>query len=543
MPAEPAIFALRGVCATCLSPPYSDATDGHLLERFLAHRDEAAFTALVHRHGRMVLGVCRNTLRNRHDAEDAFQATFLVLARKAATITPRTVIGAWLHGVARRTALKAKLMAARRRFKEQQVPAPARAPAPSAGAGDEVTALLDEELAALPMKYRSAIVLCDLEGQTKRAAARHLGCPEGTLSSRLARGRRMLARRLTRRGVTLSVGALTAALAQIAGAGVRSSLVVLTGRTAARSATEHVAAADMISARVATLTEGVLKSMLLNKLKTATAVLLLVGVLVGGVALKCHTRASEPSQPAGAPVPPPDPADAALQAIIAQVLKAHGGEERLKKLETFTFRTTTSCVTVGDTKDCRFFVRLPEQVRAEVSHEGRESARVLLVTNGEQRWRKLNDGETTAGSAGTMEVVKFVGPRALLRLKDPEMKVSLVGERPVGDTGSLLGDRAAICVRLVRKDGKKFAPLHELNCGSVDEVRLYFDTGSHLLLKEEFEDRNWKTEVFHSNYKTISGIAVAQKLTGRTNGEVNYRSEVEFRVKEKLADTLFEKPR
>ena len=541
MPAERSSFTLRDVCAACLPHAGSEATDGHLLERFLTHRDEAAFTALVYRHGRMVLGVCRRTLRNSHDAEDAFQATFLVLARKAATITPRIVIGAWLYGVARRTALKAKLMAAKRQFKERQFPTPDQAPAPVDSVGDAV-AMLDEELGALPTKYRSAIVLCDLEGHTKRAAAQQLGCPEGTLSSWLIRGRRMLARRLTRRGVTLSVGALTAALEQIAGARVRSGLVVSTSRAATRYATEHVAA-EVISTRVTALTEGVLKTMLLNKLKTATVVLLLATALGAGMALNRNSTASEPLQPTSAPVPRPDPAEVALQSLIAKVLSAHGGEERLKKLEVFSFRSKTSCTITNDTQDCRFFVRLPDKARAEVANEGRESARVIVVNNVDQKWRKLNDGETTAGSGITKEVVTYLGPRALLKLKDPEMNVTLRGEHPVGDTGSLLGDRTAVCVQLTRKDGKKFVPLHDLNSGLVVEVGLYFDRETHLLLKEQFQTPNEKIETFHAHYKTVGGIAVAQKLTRRTNGEVNYRSEVEFRIEEKLADTLFEKPR
>ena len=155
-----------------------------------ASKDEAAFEALVRRHGPMVLGVCRRVLRNHHDAEDAFQATFLVLVRKAASIVPREMVANWLYGVAYRTALKARSMIARQRVRERQV---TEMPEPEAAEPDDcwrdLQPLLDQELSRLPDKYRVPIVLCDLEGKTGKEAARQLGWPEGTVASRLARGR------------------------------------------------------------------------------------------------------------------------------------------------------------------------------------------------------------------------------------------------------------------------------------------------------------------------------------------------------------------
>ncbi len=157
-------------------------TDGQLLSQFLARRDEIAFAALVRRHGPMVLGVCRRILGNAEDAEDAFQATFLVLVRKVASLASRAVLGDWLHGVARRTALNAKRVAARRRVKEKAM---ARSETQSEEVRDDRLALLDEALSRLPEKYRLAIVLCDLEGWTRREAADRLGWPEGTVAGRL----------------------------------------------------------------------------------------------------------------------------------------------------------------------------------------------------------------------------------------------------------------------------------------------------------------------------------------------------------------------
>ena len=172
----------------------STADDDELLDRFIRHRDEDAFETLVQRHGRMVLGVCRRILRNEADAEDCFQATFLVLVRKAASLRGRGMVGNWLYTVARNAALKAKAMRNLRHSKEQE--AATEKARKSADHDPHLEELLDQELGSLPDKYRTAIVLCDLEGMTIAAAARQVGCPQGTLSARLVRGRAMLGKRL-----------------------------------------------------------------------------------------------------------------------------------------------------------------------------------------------------------------------------------------------------------------------------------------------------------------------------------------------------------
>src|SRR5271166_659097 len=169
-------------------------TDGQLLEDYISRRDEAAFAALVRRYGPMVWGVCRRVLRNSHDAEDAFQATFLVLVRKAASIASRELLANWLYGVAHQTAMKARATAAKRMARERQV---TEMPEPEAVPQDlwhDLQPLLDQELSRLPDKYRIAIVLCDLEGKTRKATARQLGLPEGTVAGRLTRGRALLAK-------------------------------------------------------------------------------------------------------------------------------------------------------------------------------------------------------------------------------------------------------------------------------------------------------------------------------------------------------------
>src|SRR5438093_644108 len=172
-----------------------ELSDGALLDRFILDRDQSAFAEIVRRHGLMVLGVCQRVLDNRHDAEDCFQAAFMVLVRKAATIHPRDMVGNWLYGVAYRTALEARKVAARRRNLEKKKQAMPK-PETDAELWQELRPVLDQELSRLPDKFRVVVIACDLEGKTRSEVADLLGVPEGTVASRLARARGMLAKRL-----------------------------------------------------------------------------------------------------------------------------------------------------------------------------------------------------------------------------------------------------------------------------------------------------------------------------------------------------------
>lgn len=279
-------------------------SDKQLLEDFINSRDEAAMEVLVRRHGPMVWGVCRRLL-NHHDAEDAFQATFLVLIRKAASIASRDLLANWLYGVAHQTALKARATVAKRKERERQMTEMPEPAATEQVLWRDLEPLLDQELSRLPNKYRAVIILCDLEGKTRKEAARQLGVPEGTVASRMATGRAMLAKRMARHGLSVSGGALAAVLSEkVASAGVPTSVVSSTINAVTLFAAGQMAATGAISVKVAALTEGVLKTMLLNKLKITTGVLLfLVAALVGGAGLIHHTQAADPPKEAEKPGP------------------------------------------------------------------------------------------------------------------------------------------------------------------------------------------------------------------------------------------------
>jgi RNA polymerase sigma factor (sigma-70 family) len=256
-------------------------TDAQLLELFIACQEEAAFEAIVRRHGSMVLSVCRRVLHNTQDAEDAFQATFLVLARKASTIRSRGLVANWLYGVAYQTALKARIAATKRLARERPMN---EMPEPEAAQEclQDWQHALDQELNSLPEKYRVPIVLCDLEGKTRKEAAHQLGLPEGTLSSRLARARMLLAKRLVRHGVALSGGAVATILSQDAASACVPALLIGSTVKAATSIAAGKAVAVLVSAEVAALTEGMLKTMFLTKLKLAAVVLFVGAISVCG---------------------------------------------------------------------------------------------------------------------------------------------------------------------------------------------------------------------------------------------------------------------
>jgi RNA polymerase sigma-70 factor (ECF subfamily) len=296
----------------------SDLTDEQLLERFAAQRDEEAFALLVRRHGPMVLGVCRRVLRNEADAEDAFQAAFLILARRAGSVRHCGALAGWLYRVALRAALSLRGRAGQGEARAR--PAPARGgedPAVEA-AWRELRPVLDEEVGRLPEKYRVAVVLCHLEGKTHEAAAAELGWPRGTVAGRLARARDLLRRRLSRRGVTLSTVALAALLAGKASAAVPEGLAGRTAETATRFA------AGEVSLKAAALAQGVLHAMFLTKIKIAAVVTMLFALSAGAGLFALAGAAAEspgvrnPAAQAAAFVPPGGVVPAPAAEVAAQ---------------------------------------------------------------------------------------------------------------------------------------------------------------------------------------------------------------------------------
>jgi RNA polymerase sigma factor (sigma-70 family) len=273
-------------------------TDARLLERYVSGQDQEAFASLVYRYGRLVRSVCRHVLHHEQDIDDAFQVAFLVLASKAASIRKTTSVASWLYGVAYRTAMNAKRARTRRSKEQGNASVEARSgeigttreEPVAAAALREIQAILDDEVNHLPEKYRTPFVLCCLDGKSKAETARELGWKEGTVSSRVARARKELQQRLTRRGVMLSAALCAIEVSRTgATAAVHPALVNCTIKAALSFAAGKAVAADLMSAKVAALAKGVLQSMFMTKLKIATGLLLAVSVAIGGLGVLGHT--------------------------------------------------------------------------------------------------------------------------------------------------------------------------------------------------------------------------------------------------------------
>lgn len=286
-------------------------TDAALVSRFVDERDEAAFAELVHRHGPMVRATCRRLLGDSPDVDDAFQAVFVVLARKAGGV--RALLGPWLHTVAVRTAQRARLARERRRQHEQQVAAMVN-PEQRTQRDSDWLVWLDEELQALPRAYREALILCELQEMSRIEAAARLRVPEGTLSSRLARGKHMLRERLLRRGAAVSVLALGIILGPSAQASLAPALIHSTVQAAVRGA---------VSAPVAALSQGVLHAMFVQQLKWVATLISVVCLSVGGLAVGWYALSADAGEQKAAAKSDQDRLQGTWQVISAQV----GGKE------------------------------------------------------------------------------------------------------------------------------------------------------------------------------------------------------------------------
>ncbi len=274
-------------------------SDGQLLERYVSHRDELAFQALVQRHGPMVLAVCRGVLDDPNDADDAFQAAFLLLARKARSIWIDGSVGGWLHRVAWRVALQVKTDTVRRRRQEQRAAELAGTREASRPPGDDAGAVLHQEIDRLPERYRRPIVLCYLEDMTYQQAADYLQWSEGTTRGRLARGKQLLRDRLTRRGVAFVAAAIGAGSAPKMASAVSMPLLRSTTRAAGQIALGESVAAGSVSTTTVALMKQAMRSMMIARLKIAAVAVLIVGALS---CLATGLAAMGPARPNG-PIP------------------------------------------------------------------------------------------------------------------------------------------------------------------------------------------------------------------------------------------------
>lgn len=284
---------------------HEDRPDAQLLARFAAQHDQTAFAALLHRHGRLVLGVCQRVLQDSHAAEDAFQAVFLVLARKAGTLDGNRPLAGWLFTVAYRMAQRVRVAAQRQRHCQEQAAMrndSLHNDPGNAVSNQEFTRLLDEEIHRLPEKYRMPLVPCCLEGKSHEDAARELGVPRGSMARRLEGAKERLRRRLESRGLTLTGAALATLLADSAEAAVVSGS--LAQRTAVGAVAFAAGSAELASASIAALAEGMLQCMAFSKLKILAVALLVVAV--GGTLFACYglARGTGARMPAEAPASP-----------------------------------------------------------------------------------------------------------------------------------------------------------------------------------------------------------------------------------------------
>ena len=533
------------------------APDADLLGAFVRTRDPAAFAALVRRHGPMVLGVCRRLLGH-HDAEDAFQATFLVLARRAAAVVPRDRLAGWLYGVAYRTALEGRRMAARRRAREAPLTDSVQPAAEPEAPVADMSALLDRELCRLPDRLRLPVVLCDLEGRTRRQAARQLGIPDGTLSNRLAAARRLLAKRLTGRGVTLPAGGLAVFLAREGSSFIPPNLLA----NAVRAATVPPAA----SAAVSALTREVEKAMFLTKLKVLTAVV--VAALAAGAGLwgGSGVTAGQPAKgknptPPAAKDPPPGSADhkavLAKAAEAVQAIKAPDDAalfQKVSRLTTVASEQARYGDKAGAAPTFGAAIKLAaglksEATRAEAlanvgfyqAHAGltadaRKTAESIVLKEQSQtddyRGRVLSEvASALAGAGNTAEAVRVAEaiPVRVLKVKTKDGKVEEHRDadrrdyalKLVADAQVTAGDvaGAVATARKIKDEGRRLYRLGEL-------VIAFGKAGDEPAGRKLFE------EVRKDMAKSTAGrwgheIAMLQAAVGDATGAVSWAEKIE----------------
>ncbi|HTU18961.1 MAG TPA: sigma-70 family RNA polymerase sigma factor [Gemmataceae bacterium] len=472
------------------SPPLDDA---ELLRRWVQRRDEDAFAALVTRHGRMVQGVCRRVLGNRQDAEDAFQAAFLILARKAAAIRHPEALPGWLHGVAVRLAYKARAVAARRRCPgaDSSVcePRDPHLDPLDALSARELLALIDREIARLPEVYRLPLVLCDLEERTQAEAARLLGWTLGSLRGRLLRGRERLRARLARRGIAPAV--LAAVFAQ--GTADAAALTASVTRLAVRFSTCPTSAE--VSPSVATLVREGIRGMMLTKLKIVSVVILAVSTFVAGAGLLAWPNPS--------PVPPQveqkanNKLPSAPSRAKPQVRRDQAGDplpaEALSRLGTIRFRH-------GELIQ---YLAFGPDGKTLVSHGGGSGIRFWDVSTGKEIQRFLE--QANAQSIALSPNGKLLAIRLITN--NPKDKAIAIREFETGRLLRSFGDARARGDLLFSPDGKLLAAFSGQNdmelWNPASDRRLHTLKGHKDIIWSLAFSADGKTLVSSSDDKTI----------------------------------------
>jgi RNA polymerase sigma factor (sigma-70 family) len=388
--------------------------DAQLLERYRSRGDDEAaghaFAALVARHGAMVFRACLAVTRDRADAEDAFQATILVLARRARSLWVRDSLGPWLHTVAVRIAADARDAAERRRRHEQRYAEMAATFAPAGAGGGDLRAVLHEEVARLPRKLRAPVVLCDLEGLTHEQAAVQLGCPVGTVKTRLTGARERLRGRLVRRGIAPAVGPIATTLAaEAAEAAVPAALTQATVHAAAAvRLTAGAAAAGVVAATVDSLVKGALRAMMLSRIKFVVMTLLTAAAVLGG-AFACRGLLGN----ATADEKRPDPPAAKTLALEVTVIDKRTG----RPVGGATVKATLDEATRNGATDSagRHVVTVPDTGVTYLAVHVRKEGYVPVVAN----WQlPRNDGTAALPASYTIPLEPATSISGLV--KDPE---------------------------------------------------------------------------------------------------------------------------
>ncbi len=463
-----------------------DLTDGQLLERFATGRGEAkeiAFAALVERHGPMVLRVCRGVLANSHDTQDAFQATFLVLVKKARGLWVKDSLGAWLHQVAFRTASSARKDAFRRRRHERRAAELAAASTGDyeEGAGPDVERLLHAEIDRLPERYRVPIVLCDLEGRPLEQVARHLGWPIGTVKSRLSRGRDRLRDRLCRLGLFAGLEPIAVELKL---SGLDDVIPTALVRSTTAAAVQFSISQSIRSATVAALCQGVLHTMFVTRCIKVVSVLLVAGATVSGVGLLSRGKASG--------VDPADQEKAqAVPAADMRVAQVNAGKFRLVVPGPGTIevarRMDLLCLIEGSTTIIKI---VPEGARVKKGEV------VCELDSASLRDQLINQKITTQGAESTYRNAMLSREIAQIALKEyqegvyPLNKATVLGEIKLAEAAIQTAKDELERTRRVRQQLNEVRSRREGPTGSSDllaelDVENRLEAGRQTLMREQ----------------------------------------------------------